>query len=813
MSLEKSYPAGEREQKIAERWAASRVYRYAGDDPQKTFAIDTPPPTVSGYLHLGHVYSYSQIDFMARFWRMNGRDVFFPLGFDDNGLPTEKLVQRLRGIRPEDVGRAAFIQACLEVSEQTEVDYRALWQRLGLSVDWRYTYRTIDEASRRTSQSAFLDLYKKGYIYRKEAPTIWCPECRTAIAQAELNDLERASEFVTLAFRLENGGILPIATTRAELLPACVAVFVHPEDARFKDLVGSQAASPLDGRKVPILADARADPQKGSGAVMCCTFGDSVDVEWWYTHHLPLLQAIDRTGRMTALAGDLEGLTTREARQKLVARLEDQGKVIGRNGLAQTVRVHERCDTPIETIVTPQWFVRVLEFKDQLLKAGERIEWHPEHMLARYTDWVANLNWDWCISRQRYFGVSFPVWYCAHCGEVRLAEESQLPVDPSAAAPLDPCACGSREWTPEMDVMDTWMTSSMSPQIAGRRLDDSNLYAKVFPFALRTQAHEIIRTWAFYTVVKSTYLFGEIPWKATAISGWGLAPEGGGKISKSRGGGPMAPMALIERYSADAARYWAASTAFGRDAVISEEKVQAGQRLVVKLWNAARFAERFISGDLISGSVPALSPGDRWILARLQTVVRRANAQFREYDYSGAKAETESFFWDDLADNYIEMAKQRLYGERMEFQEGARYSLAVCLKTTLLLLAPILPYITEEIYQGLFAAPGEGSIHRAAWPEANPALEDLRAEEFGSQLVAIASGVRRYKSERGLPLGSKLSYLELAVEDEHSAAALVEAIPDLASITRAERIEVSRHLSPIRTSMGAVEDVEIGIGR
>ncbi|HEV2459392.1 MAG TPA: valine--tRNA ligase, partial [Ktedonobacterales bacterium] len=534
----------------------------------------------------GHVYSYSHTDFLARFWRMNGYDVFYPMGFDDNGLPTEKLVEKWRGITAPQVGRAEFIQQCLEVSEQAEQDYRALWQRLGLSIDWRYTYRTIDEQARRTSQWSFIDLYRKGLAYRQDAPAIWCPECQTAIAQAELTDIERTSTFYTLAFTLADGSTLPIATTRPELLPACVAVFVHPDDARYTGLIGQQVTTPL-GEKVPLLADAKADPAKGTGAVMCCTFGDTTDIEWWREYKLPLKIIIGRDGHLTEAAGPYAGLTAEEARQRIVADLEARGKLLGREQITQTVRAHERDDVPVEYIVTPQWFVRALDYKAELIAAGERIAWHPEHMGARYREWVENLKWDWGVSRQRYFGVPFPLWYCDACGEVLLADESALPVDPTETAPGRACACGSTSFTPERDVMDTWATSSMSPQIVGRFLSEPALYARVFPFALRPQAHEIIRTWAFYTILKSLHHFGALPWTDVAISGWGLAPEGAGKISKSRGGGPIAPMAVMEKYSADAARYWAASTGPGKDSVISEEKMQTGLKLATKLWNVA----------------------------------------------------------------------------------------------------------------------------------------------------------------------------------------------------------------------------------
>jgi valyl-tRNA synthetase len=689
------------------------------------------------------------------------------------------------------------------VSVEAEKDYQALWRRLGLSIDWRYTYRTIDALARRTAQLSFIDLVRKGLAYRRQAPSIWCPECRTAIAEAELADLERATVFYTLAFTLDaqRGATVPIATTRPELLPACVAVFVHPDDQRFDSLVGQRVTVPLFSQTVPILRDPAADPLKGTGAVMCCTFGDSTDVQWWYTHHLPLVEVIGRDGRMTQAAGEYAGPTSSEARKRIIQAIGERGQLLDQRPTPQSVRVHERCDTPVEHIVTQQWFVRVLDFKRELLEAGDKIKWHPPHMQARYRDWIEGLKWDWCISRQRYFGVTFPLWTCANCGEVILADEAQLPVDPFEHQPNAPCPhCGGTAFAPEQDVMDTWATSSLSPQIVGQWLGDPDLYGQVFPFSLRPQAHEIIRTWAFYTITKSQHHFGALPWKDVAISGWGLAPEGTGKISKSRGGGPMAPMAMLEKYSADAVRYWAASTSFGKDSVINEDKIQAGAKLVTKLWNVAQFSQRFLSGiPALAGDVPTLvgipdlSLADRWILSRTQKLVRRVTELFRGYEYATAKSETEAFFWRDLTDNYLEMAKLRLYEGAPGQADSARWTLRHVFLTTLKLLAPILPYVTEEIYRHLFAGADE-SIHRSAWPTSDETLEDDWIENAGDELIRAVTAVRRFKTEHGLALGAELARLQLATPDDKLSLALRASLADIQSITRARRIEIGGQL-------------------
>lgn len=794
MSLEKRYHPNKRELALQIWWQEQGVYEFHAGGSGPAATIDTPPPTVSGHLHLGHVYSYSQTDFMARFWRMNGYNVFYPMGFDDNGLPTDRLVERTEGITAQDTGRQAFIERCLEVGATAGEQYRALWRRLGLSVDWRYTYRTIEASSQRASQWSFLDLYRRGLIYRQKAPAIWCPTCATAIAQADVDDLERESNLYTVAFALEDGTTLPIATTRPELLAACVAVFVHPEDGRHAHLAGKQATVPLYGQQVPILTDRGAEPEKGTGAVMCCTFGDSADVTWWRTHDLKLIEAIDRKGKMREAAGEFAGLAAAEARTAIVRALHEAELLLEQAPVTQTVRAHERCDTPVEFMVSEQWFVRVLDDKEAFLDAGEQIVWHPPHMKARYRQWVENLAWDWCISRQRAFGVPFPVWYCDGCSTPLLPPEELLPVDPRFEAPPSPCPnCGEDQFTPEEDVMDTWFTSSLSPQIVGRLFSEPGLYDRVFPFTLRPQAHEIIRTWAFYSIVKSHYHFGALPWRNVAISGWGIAAEGAGKISKSRGGGPMSPEELMAEYSADAARYWAASTSLGKDAVIDERKIEAGSRLVTKLWNVARFSERFLAGYTPPAAPPEeLSLADRWLLSRLQRLVSRAAERFSAYDHATAKSETEQLFWL-VADNYLEMAKQRLY-EGGPGGDAARFALYQALCTFLHLLAPIIPYVTEAIYQDLWA-PGI-SIHRSAWPEADTRLLDEDAERGGDILLEIASAVRRYKSESSLSLGSELARLHLCVPEAALRERLQAAEPDLASVTRARSILIAGSPAP-----------------
>lgn len=793
MTLPKRYDPRNSEPEIARWWQEDGVYDFDSDRDAPIFSIDTPPPTVSGNLHMGHVYSYSHADFFARYRRMRGDNVYYPMGFDDNGLPTERLVEKHHGIHGLDSDRRTFIRLCLAAGEEAAHDYRRLWESLGLSVDWRYTYRTIDARSQRLAQWSFIDLHRKGLVYRQEAPAIWCPTCRTAIAQAEVDDLERDSTFYTLAFRLVDDETLPIATTRPELLPACVAIFIHPGDSRAAALLGRQARVPLFGQSVPILADPAADPQKGTGIVMCCTYGDTTDVAWQRIHELPVIQAIGPDGRMLSPAGVYAGLSVQEARLAIISAIEQKGDLIAQEPLSQTIRVHERCDTPVEYIMTRQWFVRILEHKQAFLDAGERIEWRPAHMKNRYRQWVENLAWDWCISRRRQFGVPFPLWHCLKCGEVLLADEAELPVNPLERAPDSHCpACGSVEFEPETDVMDTWATSSLSPQIAGGHFDDPPLYERIRTFSLRPQAHEIIRTWAFYTIIKSHLHFGKIPWETAAISGWALSPGGAAKISKSRGGGPMSPESAISEFSADAVRYWAASTSLGKDAMIDEERIQAGQKLVTKLWNVAGFCSRFLDGyapPLPESPLPALTLADRWILQRTSALGDRLAELWDLYDYANARSELEHFFWRDLADNYLEMAKQRLYAGG-EAAEGARFTLHTVLLATLKFFAPLLPFVTEVIYHGL--CDPASSIHRSRWPAPDPRLPrtDEDALSAGEALIDIATAVRRYKSERNMGLSAELQELLIVSDDARLVEILTDGEADLQSITRANRISV-----------------------
>lgn len=799
-SLEGRYDYKVAEAEVQRQWTENRIYEFdlsRGAAP--AYTVDTPPPTVSGQIHVGHVYSYTQADVVIRYHRMRGEQVLYPFGFDDNGLPTERFTENSRGMRARDVGRQAFIDACLELSAEVEDKFERFWKRLGLSVDWRLRYSTIDPRSRRVSQAAFLDLYDNGHVYRQEAPTLWCPECRTAVAQADVDDKAGVSTaFSTIPFSMDDGRQIRIATTRPELLAACVAVFVHPDDDRYASYVGHTATTPLFQLPVPVLTDSHVDRQKGTGAVMCCTFGDVADVTWWRTYGLPLRIVLQPDGRLNDLAGPYAGLRVSVARARILADLQEAGLILEQRQIEHSVGVHERCGTDIEYLVAGQWFIALLSQKDWFLEAGRSIRWHPEHMRSRYESWIEGLNWDWNISRQRSYGVPFPVWYCANCAQVVTADRQSLPIDPQQAQPTVPCPrCGSTDFVGETDVMDTWATSSVTPRICATLLDvvgiDEQEFVRRFhPMTLRPNAHDIIRTWDFYTIVRSLYASGQIPWTDVLISGHALDPAGK-KISKSKLKAAEDPTAMLDTYSADAVRYWATSVRTGGDTLLSDEVMRNGGRLVTKLWNAARLVLPHLDGYTPPVTPSAdLTPLDRWLLARLQWVTERATANLDAYEFAAARAEVERFFWADLCDNYLEMVKFRLYGDKEDAtsrgRSSARYALYHSLLSVLKLLAPYLPHVTETIYRAGFAeTDGSLSVHVATWPLVQPALMADDVEAFGEAALAVADQVRRWKAERQMSVGAEVARLDI-----RHPASLAEPLrameTDLRSVTRATDI-------------------------
>jgi len=754
----KKYDPKEIEPRIQKFWEEKKIFKFDREGKKPTYSIDTPPPTLSGYIHMGHVMSYSQAEFVARYQRMIGKNVFYPMGFDDNGLPTERFVEKKYKVNIRQVGREEFIKLCLKETEIGGANYRNVWTRLGISVDWALLYSTINKRCQRISQRSFIDIFNMGRMERRNEPAIWCPLCETSLAQADVEDSEPKRSFLnTVRFSTEDGKELLIATSRPELISSCVGVLVYPGDERYRDLVGKSAVTPLFNARVPILADVKVDPEFGTGMVMICTFGDKTDIDWWRQFSLPLKLSINADGTMNGNAGPYEGLTLTECRKKIIEDLRDSGLLVEQKPIEHVMNVHERCGTPVEYFVTQQWFIRILDLKDELLAQGAKLDWYPEHMKVRYDTWINGLKWDWCISRQRYFGVPFPLWYCKKCGTVALADESQLPVDPLATKPLHPCAkCGSEEFEPEKDVMDTWATSSVTPLINASWGEPGSLMDKIYPMSLRPQAHEIIRTWLFYTVIKGCLHTHELPWSTVMISGHGLDPNG--KAMHKSKGNIVEPLPVVDKYSADALRWWAASAKLGDDLPFKEKEVVYGQKFVNKLFNASRFVSIHIK-DYVPGE-PELELIDKWLLTKLNDVIRESTENFERYEYSKAKALTEQFFRGDFCDNYLEIVKDRLYrkGENGESGKAAMYTVYMALLNSLKLLAPFTPHITEDIYLRLFLKnEGAVSLHLSKWPKQYPFWADIEALRLGNMAVAMISSLRQYKTSQNMAQNASLA--------------------------------------------------------
>src|SRR5262252_5382661 len=689
-------------------WEQRDVYRYdrSGDGP--VFSVDTPPPYVSAaHLHVGHAMSYSQPDFIVRYRRMRGERVFYPIGFDDNGLPTERYVEQARGVRAADLPRAEFVRLCLAETQRTAARYEDLWRRLGLSVDWSLRYSTIDERCQRTAQTSFVKLYEAGYLRRARDPILWCPEDRTALAQADVEDLERTSKLHRIAFPGPGGEPLMIATTRPELVPACVALYCHPSDPRYEAVVGTRAAVPLFGYDVPVLTDESVDPEYGTGLMMVCTFGDGEDVLKWRRDGLDLRLVVEPDGRLGELAGEFAGLPLTQARSAVVKALGEAGLLVSSEPVRQVVGVHERCQTPVEFQIRPQWFIAVRAHADRFRARAAELEWIPPFMRRRLEDWIDGLKWDWNITRQRHYGVPFPVWFCAACAAPVLARLEDLPVDPLAdTPPASSCpSCGSADLTPDPDVMDTWMTSSLTPQVNdGWAVGGTD--PALAPMSMRVQAFEIIRTWLFYSVVQSELLFGRVPWRTALISGWGLS-EQGKKLSKrdlDKSAGPdgynrYVPDDVMAKYGADAVRLWATRGRIGTDLRYNEKDIRTGRKFAVKLWNVGRFLAMNL-GDLdVSAAAPPPAQRDivdRWVLAHLADTVAEATAAFEQHDYMQAHQAASRMFWSVYCDRYLEMIKDRLGPAADPIgtdRDRARWTLWESFRVLLGLFAPFAPFL------------------------------------------------------------------------------------------------------------------------
>lgn len=762
--LEKKYNAEEKENKWLNYWKENGIYDFKPDH-RKVFSIDTPPPTVNGKIHIGHIFSYSQTEMIARYKRLRGYNIFYPFGFDDNGLPSERLVEKEQGKKAHEIGREEFSKLCYETTDKYEEEFQNLFSKMGVSTDWNIHYKTVSPSTIKISQRSFLDLIDKGHCYHKESPALWCNECLTSIAQAELETKTIKTTFNYINFKtVEDNEEFTIATTRPELLPAIVCVFVNPNDENHKSLIGKTAHIPVIDVEVPIMGDEKVDACKGTGIVMCCTFGDQTDIEWWKKYNLPLKYIFTDNGIIIDSVPNYGGMKIKEARKQIIEDLQEGGFVVKIEELEHEVGIHERCGKEVEYSVMKQWFIDTMNHKDDFIKIGNEIKWHPDHMHNRYNEWVENIMWDWCISRQRYFGVPFPVWYCKECGEPIFASAEDLPVNPLTDKPkVDKCPkCNAHEFLPETDVMDTWATSSLTPLINMRYGEKDNYESFLKPMSLRTNASEIIRTWDFYTIVKSFYHFGTRPWDNVMISGFVMASKGE-KISKSKGNSKIEPMDAIKQYSADVLRYWAGTGRLGTDIVYSDETLLRGKKLINKIWNVSKFIEMHLA-DYQDKKFDNYEYIDKWILGKFQEMESGFLKYLDEYEVGLALNHLEKFFWN-FCDNYIEIVKHRLYRPE-EFGEIPRYSGQKTVYTILYKLLQdfsiFFPFITEEIYQELYH--NNKSIHLT---EINPLEFNFNKEmEIGDSIIDIISQVRGQKTINNVSLKTPVKNLKLSINKD-----------------------------------------------
>jgi len=736
---------------------------------------------------MGHVLNWLYMDLIARYKRMQGFDVMFPQGWDCHGLPTEVKVEETHSIKKSDVPREEFRRMCIDLTQGNIQMMKAQMQSLGFSQDWSREFVTMTDEYKSKTQLSFLKMYDQGLIYQAVHPVVnWCPRCETAIAFAEVEYQENETFLNYLEFpQVDGEGKVPIATTRPELLSACVAVTVHPDDERYQDLAGKFVEVPIYGRKVKVITDEDVDPEFGTGAVMICTFGDKTDVSWVNRYGLDVIEAIDEKGVMREVAGDYAGCTIGECKESIIADLKSQDDLTKQEKVDQNVGVCWRCKTPIEILVKHQWFVAVNQLTDMIEDTANHMEWAPEHMKTRLINWTGSMDWDWVISRQRIFATPIPVWVCDECGKVKLPNPEDLPIDPTVDSPKEKCECGSDKFTGETDVLDTWMDSSITPMVIAGWPDEE--FHKLYPSSLRQQGHDIIRTWAFYTILRCKALTGEGPFSEVVVNGMVFGDDGH-KMSKSRGN-VISPEEVLDKYGADALRLWAANSVPGSDVPFAWKDVKHSYKFLRKFWNAFRFISIHIADFQVDEEEIDLNPLDKWILSKLNRLVQDVTDALEGYNFAHAKSSIQSFIWNDFCDEYIEAVKYRLYTEKeSDSQLAAKYTLKTVISTSLKLLSPFVPHFTEEINQ--YIDGGGESVHLSSWPVASGDLIDLSAEGVGELGVDVIGDMRRFKSASGMPLNIQLKSTSIYTEDDETYHHLIDLLDDIKGTMRIEDLKV-----------------------
>ena len=792
MEVSKDYNPLKIEPKWQERWEELGVYRFDREDKKKpAYVIDTPPPYPSGEFHMGTALNWTYFDIVARYKRMRGFNVLFPQGWDCHGLPTEVQVEKRYGIHKGDLPLEKFRKLCIKLTEENIAHMREEMNSLGFSIDWSTEYRTMDPDYYRRTQLSFVQLYKRGLIYRGEHPVNWCPRCETAIADAEVEYEDREAALSYIKFKLHGENeYLTIATTRPEYLPACVVVAVFPGDERYGKHVGKKLEVPPFGQVVEVIEDHEVDPEFGTGVVMVCTFGDKTDVRWVKRHKLPVVKLIDEKGNMSEVAGKYAGLTLEECKRSIVNDLRKAGLLVKQEKLAQSVGVCWRCETPVEILTKPQWFMRVLDLKKKVIEGAKQVRWVPEHMRQRLIDWVESMDWDWVISRQRIFATPIPAWYCTSCKEPIVAEEKQLPVNPAKdKPPVERCPnCGSESFEPEQDVLDTWMDSSIT---IAAHAGWPELDRRLFPADLQPNGTDIIRTWDYYLLVRHLALLGEVPYRTVLINGM-VFGEDGRKMSKSLGNYVDTTMAR-GKYGADALRQWAAiGASTGSDIPFSWKDVDFGYRFMRKFWNAARFAGPHLNAKIAEFDPKKLKfrAVDLWILSRLNRLIKQITSWLEDFQFNHALGAIQTFVWHEFCDMYIEEVKHRLYGDDPT-ADAARYTLYHVILTATKLLAPFTPHFSEEVYQTYFAKDCPyPSVHVSSWPEVNKKFINESAERTGEIANLIVSALRQFKSARKMALSKEIPSVEIYVSSKEMAKQLKQVGGDISGTMRVSKLNI-----------------------